>query len=263
MLSNNPDKSGPQAGLKGKVAIVTGGGRGIGREIALALAAQGANIVLVDVDEKTLKEAEAEVSARGGSALGGKAMSIKADVTSSADMEKLADEAMAKFGSIDILINNAGITRDNLIMRMKEDEWDKVLTINLKGTFNCTKAVSRYMMKQRSGRIVNIASVIGIAGNVGQANYAASKGGVIAFTKSAAREFAPRNINVNAVAPGFIQTAMTDVLKEDVKSKMMERIPLARLGTPKDVADAVMFLVSDASSYITGQTIVVDGGMVM
>ncbi|MBI4835044.1 MAG: 3-oxoacyl-[acyl-carrier-protein] reductase [Planctomycetes bacterium] len=244
--------------LKNKVAIVTGGGRGIGREIALALAAQGANIVLVDVDEKTLSETAKEIESKGI-----KAMTAKADVTSSTDMEKLADEAMAKFGSIDILINNAGITRDNLIMRMKEDEWDKVLSINLKGIFNCTKSVSRYMMKQRSGRIVNIASVIGIAGNVGQANYAASKGGVIAFTKSAAREFAPRNINVNAVAPGFIQTAMTEVLNEDVKSKMMERIPLARLGTPKDVADAVVFLVSDASSYITGQTLVVDGGMVM
>lgn len=244
--------------LKDKVAIVTGGGRGIGREIALALAAQGANLVLVDVDETTLNQTAKDIQTKGVKALG-----IKADVTSVADADRVADEAAKTLGRIDILVNNAGITRDNLIMRMKEDEWDRVLAINLKGTFNFTKAVSRYMMKARSGRIVNIASVIGIGGNAGQANYAASKGGVIALTKSAAKEFAPRNINVNAVAPGFIQTAMTEVLNDDVKNKMMERIPLQRLGTTKDVADAVLFLVSDASSYITGQVLVVDGGMIM
>lgn len=244
--------------LKDKSAIVTGGGRGIGKEIALALAEGGANIALVDIDEKTLAETAKEIEAKGV-----KAATFKTNVTSTIDTENLAKEVNEKFGKIDILVNNAGITRDNLIMRMKEDEWDKVITINLKGVFNCTKAVSRYMMKQRSGNIVNIASIIGIGGNVGQANYAASKAGVIAFTKSSAKEFAPRNINVNAVAPGFIQTAMTDVLKEDVKSKMMERIPLSRLGMPKDVANAVLFLTGDSASYITGQTIVVDGGMVM
>ena len=254
--------------LKDKVAIVTGGGRGIGREIALALAAQGANLVLVDVDEATLTQTAKDIQAKGvpaggGSASGGKAIWFKCDVSNSVEVEKVADDINKQLGRIDILVNNAGITRDNLIMRMKEDEWDRVLAINLKGTFNFTKAVSRYMMKVRSGRIVNIASVIGIGGNVGQANYAASKGGVIALTKSAAKEFAPRNINVNAVAPGFIQTAMTEVLNDEVKNKMMERIPLQRLGTTKDVADAVLFLVSDASSYITGQVLVVDGGMLM
>jgi len=244
--------------LKNKSAIVTGGGRGIGKEIALLLAENGADIALADVDEKTLEEAVKDIIAKGV-----KAFPFKVDVSNSSDTEKLADQVFEKFGKIDILVNNAGITRDNLIMRMREDEWDKVIAINLKGTFNCTKAVSRYMIKQRSGKIVNIASVIGIVGNFGQANYSASKAGVIALTKSSAREFASRNINVNAVAPGFIQTAMTDALKEDIRKKMLETIPLARLGTPKDVANAVLFLATDASSYITGQTIVIDGGMVM
>jgi len=244
--------------LKDKVGIVTGGGRGIGREIALTLAREGTNIVLVDVDENTLSQTAKEIEN-----IGVKVMTSRTDVTNMADTEKLADEVNNKFGRIDILVNNAGITRDNLIMRMKEDEWDKVLSINLKGTFNCTKAVSRYMLKQRNGKIVNIASIIGIGGNAGQANYAASKAGVIALTKSAAKEFASRNINANAIAPGFIQTAMTDVLKEEVKQKMLERIPLARLGTARDVANAVLFLVSPAADYITGQTLVVDGGMVM
>lgn len=244
--------------LKDKTAIITGAGRGIGREIALALAASGANIVLVDIDEKTLEETAKEISARGV-----KTLYLKADVSNFSETEKLADHVIEKFGAIDILVNNAGITRDNLIMRMKEEEWDKVLAINLKGTFNFTKAVSRYMLKQRSGKIVNIASIIGIGGNAGQANYAASKAGVIAFTKSTAKEFASRNINVNAIAPGFIQTAMTDALKDDIRKQMAERIPLGRLGAAVDVANAVLFLVSDASNYITGQTIVVDGGMVM
>ncbi|MBI4713146.1 MAG: 3-oxoacyl-[acyl-carrier-protein] reductase [Planctomycetes bacterium] len=244
--------------LKDKVAIVTGSGRGIGREIALKLASGGCNITLVDVDENTLSQTAKDIEVKGV-----KVLTVKADVTSVVDTERIADETVKSFGKIDILVNNAGITRDNLIMRMKEDEWDRVLAINLKGTFNCTKAVSRYMMKERSGRIVNIASVIGIGGNVGQANYAASKAGVIAFTKSAAKEFAPRNINVNAIAPGFIQTAMTEVLKDDIKAKMMERIPLQRLGTVQDVANAVMFFVSEESNYITGQTLVVDGGMIM
>ena len=244
--------------LKDKSAIVTGGGRGIGREIALALASAGANVVLVDVDENTLNQTAKEIEAKGV-----KALTVKADVTSATDTERVADETFKAFGRIDILVNNAGITRDNLIMRMKEEEWDKVLAINLKGTFNCTKAVSRYMFKARMGWIVNIASVIGISGNVGQANYAASKAGVIALTKSSAKEFAPRNINVNAIAPGFIQTAMTEVFSEEIKNKMMERIPLQRLGTVQDVANAVLFFVSDSASYITGQVLVVDGGMVM
>lgn len=244
--------------LKDKVAMITGGGRGIGREIALLLAENGANIVLVDVDENTLAATAKEIEAKNV-----KVMASRTDVTSTSDTEKLADEIINKFGHIDIVINNAGITRDNLIMRMKEDEWDKVLSINLKGTFNCTRAVARYMMKQKKGKIVNIASIIGIGGNAGQANYAASKAGVIALTKSAAKEFASRNINVNAIAPGFIQTAMTDVLKDEVKQKILERIPLARLGTSKDVAQAVLFLVSPAADYITGQTLVVDGGLVM
>lgn len=244
--------------LKDKIAIVTGAGRGIGKEIALTLASAGANIVLVDVDEKTLEETSKEISAKGV-----KTFTAKIDVSNALETEKLADQVIEKFGTIDILVNNAGITRDNLIMRMKEEEWDKVLAINLKGTFNFTKAVSRYMLKQRSGKIVNIASIIGIGGNIGQANYAASKAGVIALTKSAAKEFASRNINVNAIAPGFIQTAMTDALKEEIRQKMAEQIPLGRLGTPADVANAVLFLVSDTSNYITGQTLVVDGGRVM
>lgn len=245
-------------GLKNKVALVTGAGRGIGREIALALASEGCHIVLVDVDEATLKATATDIEAKNV-----KAMGVKADISNATEVEKLFDDAFKAMGSIDILVNNAGITRDNLIMRMKEEEWDRVLSINLKGTFNCTKAVSRYMLKQRSGKIINIASIIGIGGNAGQANYAASKAGVIALTKSSAKEFASRNINVNAIAPGFIQTAMTEVLNEEVKKKMSERIPLARLGAVQDVADAVLFFASDKSNYITGQVLVVDGGMVM
>jgi len=244
--------------LKDKVALVTGSGRGIGKEIAMALARAGAHIVLVDVDETTLAETAKEITATGVQVL-----TVKTDISSFTETEKLLDQAVAKFGKVDILINNAGITRDNLLLRMREEEWDKVLAINLKGTFNCTRAVARHMLKQRSGKIVNIASIIGLGGNAGQANYAASKAGVIAFTKSAAKEFASRNINVNAIAPGFIQTAMTDSLKEEVRKAMQERIPLGRLGTPHDVANAVLFLVSEEANYITGQTLVVDGGMVM
>jgi len=245
-------------GLKNKVALITGAGRGIGREISLALASEGCHIVLVDVDENSLKTTSAEIEDKGVKSLG-----IKADISNSAEVEKLFDDAFKAFGSIDILVNNAGITRDNLIMRMKDEEWSRVISINLTGTFNCTKAVSRYMLKQRAGKIINIASVIGIGGNAGQANYAASKAGVIALTKSSAKEFGSRGINVNAIAPGFIQTAMTEVLNEEVKKKMSERIPLSRLGTVQDVADAVLFFASNKSNYITGQVLVVDGGMVM
>ena len=244
--------------LKDKVALITGAGRGIGREIALNMASEGCHVAIVDVDENTLKATAAEIQAKGVKSLG-----LKADVCSSSEVEKVVDDVNKQLGRIDILVNNAGITRDNLIMRMKDEEWDKVIAINLKGTFNFTKAVCRYMFKQRSGKIVNIASVIGIGGNVGQANYAASKAGVIALTKSSAKEFAPRNINVNAIAPGFIQTAMTEVLSEEVKNKMNERIPLQRLGTVEDVANAVLFLSSEKSNYITGQVLVVDGGMLM
>lgn len=244
--------------LKDKVALVTGSGRGIGKEIALALAKAGAHIVLVDVDETTLAETAIEITS-----VGVQVLTVKADISSFTETEKLLGEVMVKFGKVDILVNNAGITRDNLLLRMREKDWDMVLAINLKGTFNCTRAAARHMLKQRSGKIVNIASIIGLSGNAGQANYAASKAGVIAFTKSTAKEFASRNINVNAVAPGFIQTAMTDALKEEVRKAMQERIPLGRFGTPRDVANAVLFLISDAADYITGQTIVVDGGMVM
>jgi 3-oxoacyl-[acyl-carrier protein] reductase len=245
-------------GLKDKVALITGAGRGIGREIALALAAEGCHIALIDVDENTLNATSAEIKAKNV-----KALPLKADVSNSAQVEQIVDEVYKAFNKIDILVNNAGITRDNLIMRMKEEEWDKVININLKGTFNFTKAVSRYMFKQRAGKIVNIASIIGIGGNAGQANYAASKAGVIALTKSSAKEFSSRNINVNAIAPGFIQTAMTEVLNEEVKKKMSERIPLNRLGTVQDIADAVLFFASDKSNYITGQVLIVDGGMLM
>ncbi len=238
--------------------MVTGSGQGIGKEIALTLAQAGADIVIVDVNLE-----QAEKTAQEIISLGRKSVAMKVDISQSAPVEEMVNKILDNFGKIDILVNNAGITRDNLLLRMKEEEWDAVIRINLKGTFNCLKAVTRPMMKARSGKIVNVASIIGIAGNAGQANYAASKAGVIALTKSAAKELASRGINVNAVAPGFIQTAMTDVLPEAVKSEMLKRIPLAKLGVPLDVAKAVAFLAGPDSDYITGQTIVVDGGMVM
>lgn len=244
--------------LAGKVAIVTGSAQGIGKEIATTLAQEGADLVVVDVNLE-----QAEKTAQELANLGRKTMALKVDVSKSTEVEEMVNKILDKFGKIDILVNNAGITRDNLLLRMKEEEWDLVISINLKGTFNCLKAVTRPMMKARNGKIVNVASIIGIAGNAGQANYAASKAGVIALTKSAAKELASRNINVNAVAPGFIQTAMTNVLPEAVKAEMLKRIPLAKLGEVKDVAKAVLFLAGPDSDYITGQVIVVDGGMVM
>lgn len=244
--------------LTGKVAIVTGAAQGIGKEIATALAQDGADLAVVDVNLE-----QAEKTAQELAALGRKTMALKVDVSKSAAADEMVNKILDKFGKIDILVNNAGITRDNLLLRMKEEEWDLVISINLKGTFNCLKAVTRPMMKARSGKIVNIASIIGIAGNAGQANYAASKAGVIALTKSAAKELASRNVNVNAVAPGFIQTAMTQGLPAAVKEEMLKRIPLAKLGEVKDVAKAVLFLAGPDSDYITGQVIVVDGGMVM
>ncbi len=244
--------------LKEKVALITGGARGIGFEIATVFAENGANVIIGDINEEILVEAVNKLKSFGVEAAG-----YKLDVSDYESCEDFIKKAIDKFGRIDILVNNAGITRDNLIMRMKVEDFDRVISINLKGTFNCTKAVIRQMMKQRSGKIINIASVIGLMGNAGQANYAASKAGVIGLTKSTAKEVASRNINVNAIAPGYIKTEMTEVLPDEVKSKMLETIPLSRPGTPRDVANAALFLASEYSSYITGQVIVVDGGMVM
>ncbi len=243
--------------LKGKTAIITGGARGIGKEIALNFAREGANVVIADINTQTLKETEKEIASFGVEVL-----TNSCDVTSYSQVKQLVNKTLDKFKRIDILINNAGVARDALLVRMNEEDWDKVLAVNLKGTFNCTKASAKVMMKQRSGKILNIASIIGLIGNVGQANYAASKAGIIGLTKSAAKELAPRGINVNAIAPGFIQTEMTQRLPEQIKSKMLEAIPLKKFGQPKDVANVAAFLVSEKASYITGQVICVDGGMV-
>jgi len=244
--------------FKGKVVLVTGSGRGIGKVIALSFAKLGAKLVLCDVNEETLKETVSEIES-----IGSEAVYSLANVVSGKEVEEMVDKVIDKWGQVDVLINNAGITRDGLLLRMKEEDWDAVLSVNLKGTFNVTRSVLKYMMKKRSGRIVNIASVIGVMGNVGQANYAASKGGVIAFTKSVAKESASRGITANAIAPGFIKTKMTEVLSDDVKEKLTQLIPLKRLGEPRDVANACVFLASDMASYITGQVILVDGGMIM
>jgi len=244
--------------LEGKVVLVTGGARGIGKEIAMVFAKEGANIAICDVNLE-----EAEKTAKEIQDLGRESLAFKADVTDSNQVQAMVDKILDKLSKIDIHINNAGITKDNLLLRMSEEEWDKVIAVNLKGTFICTKLVSKVMLKQRSGKIVNLASIIGIMGNAGQANYAASKAGIIGLTKSAAKELASRNICVNAIAPGFIKTDMTARLSEDVQKKMLSAIPLARLGEAKDVADLALFLSSESSSYITGQVIQVDGGMVM
>ena len=244
--------------LDKKVAIVTGAARGIGKEIALALAGEGANIAICDIEKNALEQAKSEIEA-----LGRECLIEVVDVGKTDFCEDMANKTLDKFSKIDILVNNAGITRDTLLMRMKEEDWDAVLTVNLKGAFNFTKAVCRPMIKQRSGKIVNIASIIGIIGNAGQANYAASNAGLIGLTKSSAKELASRGINVNAIAPGFIQTPMTDKLTDDQKDAMLKLIPLGSLGKPKNVADLVLFLVGDTSSYITGEVIKVDGGMVM
>lgn len=244
--------------LEGNIAVITGAARGIGQAIAWDLAAKGADIVLCDIKEEWLAE-----TAEGVRKAGRNVHCYELNVVDAEAVQKVMGEIAAATGRIDILVNNAGITRDGLLMRMSEEDWDAVLDVNLKGTFACTKAVSRIMMKQRSGSIVNIASIIGIMGNAGQANYAASKGGVIAFTKSVAKEFASRNIRVNAVAPGFISSKMTDALSEDVRQKMLDAIPLSRFGKPEDVADVVTFLAGPASSYITGEVINISGGMVM
>lgn len=245
--------------LKGKVALVTGASRGIGRAIALDLAAQGADIsVNYAGNEEAAHRVAFEIRAMGRNAL-----VIQGDVGQSTDFDELIKQTEAELGPIDILVNNAGITRDNLLMRMKEDEFDQVIETNLKGVFNGIKAVSRPMMKRRSGVIINISSVVGALGNGGQSNYAAAKAGVIGLTKSAARELAARGIRVNAVAPGFVSTDMTDKLSQEMTQKLMEQIPLARFGKPEDIAKVVTFLATDAASYMTGQTIHVDGGMYM
>jgi len=244
--------------LKDKVALITGGAGGIGRAIAILFAQEGAHIVIGDVKLEEAQKTATEIEAMGRNSL-----ALPMDVTSFAKVEEAINKILDKFGKVDILVNNAGITKDNLLLRMSEAEWDAVLSVNLKGAFNCLKAASKVMIKQRSGKIINIASIIGIIGNSGQANYSASKAGIIALTKTAAKELAIRNINVNAVAPGFIQTEMTARLPEDIKEKMKQAIPLARLGMPTDVANVCLFLAAEESNYITGQTIIVDGGMVM
>lgn len=245
--------------LSGKTAIITGASRGIGAEIARKMAQAGAKIVV----NYSGSQAKAEAVVEDIKNNGGEAIAVKANVADSEAVKAMVEQTMQTFGSVDILVNNAGITRDNLMMRMKDDEWDDVINTNLKGVFICTKAVTRQMMKQRSGRIVNIASIVGVMGNAGQANYVAAKAGVIGLTKTTARELASRNITANAVAPGFITTDMTDQLGEDIQKTMLAQIPLGRFGKPEEVAKAALFLASDDASYMTGQTLHLDGGMVM
>jgi len=244
--------------LSNRVAVITGSGQGIGREIALLLAERGASVVISDVNEATAKATAAEIESKNV-----RSIAVVANVTVSAEVNKLVEQALSSFGHIDILVNNAGITKDNLLMRMSEADWDLVLNINLKGAFLCTQAVIRHMMKQRWGRIVNISSVVGVIGNAGQANYSASKAGLIGLTKSTAREVASRGITVNAVAPGFIDTGMTQKLPENVKQEFLKQIPVGYFGLPKDVANAVAFLVSEEAHYITGQVLNVNGGLAM
>lgn len=245
--------------LEGKAALVTGASRGIGREIAFELAREGASVAV----NYAGSEAKAMELVDEIKAMGRDAFAIQADVSSSDAVNDMVKETVERFGKLDILVNNAGITKDNLLMRMKESEWDDVININLKGVFLCTKAVTRQMMKQRSGRIINISSIVGVSGNAGQANYVAAKSGVIGLTKTSAKELSSRGITVNAIAPGFITTDMTDKLNEEVKNEMLKQIPLARFGDPKDIARTVVFLASEDSAYMTGQTLHVDGGMVM
>jgi len=244
--------------LQGRVAIITGAAQGIGRAIAEALAHAGADIAVADLDTGRSADTVAAVEK-----IGRKALNIKVNVADANETKAMAEHVIKTWGKIDILVNNAGITRDALLLRMKEEDWNLVLQVNLNGTFNCTKAVLQPMTKQRYGRIVNIASIVGAMGNVGQANYAASKAAVIGFTKTVAREYASRSVTVNAVAPGFIDTAMTQGLPTEVKEVLQKQIPLGRLGTPADIAAAVQFLVSDEAAYVTGQVLHVNGGMLM
>jgi 3-oxoacyl-[acyl-carrier protein] reductase len=243
--------------LTGKVAMVTGGSRGIGHSIAGRLYQRGADVALIDIDEAGVKAAAGDFAGKG------KVVALAADVSTAGQVEAAVTDAESRLGPVDILVNNAGLTRDGMLVRMGEGDWDLVLDVNLKGSFLMTKLVSRGMMKRRSGRIINVASVVGLIGNKGQANYAASKAGLIGFTKAVAKELASRKVLINAVAPGFIDTEMTRKLPDAARQVLMDQIPLERLGTPEDVADAVLFLASDLASYITGQVLVVDGGMVM
>jgi len=245
--------------LEGKTALVTGSARGLGKAIALKLASMGANVVLNDIESST----EVDDTAAEFERAGYKVAVAKGDVRNEEDVKRMVDTCVEKFGSLDILVNNAGITKDTLMIKMSEKEWDDVLDINLKGAFLCTKAAVRVMMKQRYGKIVNIASVAGVTGNAGQANYSSSKAGLIGLTKTTAKEFASRNINCNAVAPGVIKSKMTDVLPDNVKENYLKNIPLNRFGTPEDVANVVAFLCTDDAGYVTGQVINIDGGLVM
>ncbi len=244
--------------LNEKVAVVTGAGRGIGRAVAIAYAKMGANVVCVSRTEENSSKVAAEIEA-----LGQKAWAFAVDVSDTSAVASSAKSILEATGKIDILVNNAGITRDNLLMRMSEEEWDTVLNTNLKGAFNFTKAFTRTFMKQRNGRIINIASVIGLIGNAGQSNYAASKAALIGFTKSVAKELAPRGVTANAIAPGFIETDMTAVLDEKVRDAIIDRVPMARFGSPEDIANAAIFLAMESTNYMTGQILTVDGGMVM
>ncbi len=244
--------------LKGKVALITGGAQGIGKAIALLFAREGAQVVIADINLEKARETCQEVES-----LGGEALAVGGNVAGAKEAETMVQKALDQFGRLDILVNNAGITRDQVLLRMKEEDWDLVIAVNLKGAFLCTKAALRPFLKQKSGKVVNIASVTGEMGNAGQANYAASKAGLIGFTKSIAREYASRNIQVNAVAPGFIDTAMSQAIPPKGREFLIKQIPMERLGTPEDVAEAVLFLASPAADYITGQVLSVNGGMYM
>lgn len=244
--------------FKNKRIVITGGAQGIGKEIAKKFSSQGADLALFDLNESVLQATVEELNQQSK----GRVIGFKVDVTSYEDVAININKVVDNFSGVDILINNAGITRDSLMIRLSENDWDKVIAVNLKGAFNCTKAVLKPMMKQQYGRIINISSVIGIMGNPGQVNYAASKAGLIGMTRTLAKELGSRNITVNAIAPGYIKTAMTDQISEKVREQMLARIPLKRFGTPEDVAYAVMFLASDYASYVTGQILVVDGGLI-
>ncbi len=244
--------------LKDKVALITGSAQGIGKSIAVAMAKEGANIIISDVNLELSNQTAQEIQQ-----LGVKAIALKLNVTDPADVETSVKQAVEQLGKIDILVNNAGITKDGLFIRMKKEDWDAVLGINLTGVFNVTKAIAPLLMKQRWGRIINIASIVGQMGNFGQANYSASKAGLIGLTKTLARELASRGVTVNAIAPGFIQTAMTDKIPAEVKQKMLESIPMGKLGQPEDIAAAAVFLASGAAEYVTGQVLAVNGGMYM
>ncbi|HEX8948344.1 MAG TPA: 3-oxoacyl-[acyl-carrier-protein] reductase [Dissulfurispiraceae bacterium] len=244
--------------MKGHTAVITGGGRGIGKAIGEALARQGVNIVVVDVNSDIAKETASELEK-----LGVRSLALKADVSNSSDVSGIVENAVKEFGKIEILVNNAGITKDGLLLRMKEEDWDAVININLKGTFLCTKEAVKVMAKQRYGRIINIASIVAFMGNPGQANYSASKAGIVGLTKTTAKEYASRGITANAIAPGFITTAMTDALPENVRQEMFKAIPMGKFGTVEDVASSVVFFASPGAGYITGQVMHVNGGMYM